>query len=101
MDGNAAGSGTVRTVEAIAELISTFVAADLRLADVMDRIEGSRRPVSNATVRFLEELLQTTLRPAVAAGDTLAEVARDEPGLFRAAVAVYQQRRRAAAGASR
>jgi len=81
-----------------ATLIDTLVAADLRLADELDRIEGSRSPVSDETVRRLEDLLRTALRPGAAARSVLSEMAQAQPEVFRAAVGLRLRRRHDAGG---
>jgi hypothetical protein len=92
MDGKTAPGGMPLSVVQVADLLDTVAAADLLLAEEMDRIECSRRPVSDETVRRLEDLLCGTLRPAVAARGVLAEVARAQPDLIRTAVGMWRQR---------
>jgi hypothetical protein len=64
IDRHEEGPMDVPDTAAVAAMLDTLSAADRRLAEEFDAIAASPAPVSQATVRRLEGLLET-LRPAV------------------------------------
>lgn len=72
----------------VADMLDTLAAADLQLAQELDRIASSRSPVSGTTVAALERLL-ATLRPAADVRSRLAVVDRRVLG---AAIRLRRQR---------